>query len=61
MVTIAPARFITEEQMLGSIEPGKYGDMVVLSGDYMAVPDDKISTLEPVMTIVGGKVVFEKR
>jgi predicted amidohydrolase YtcJ len=61
MVTIGPARFITEEQMLGSIEPGKYGDMVVLSGDYMAVPDDKISTLEPVMTIVGGKVVFEKK
>jgi predicted amidohydrolase YtcJ len=61
MVTIGPARFITEEDMLGSIEPGKYGDMVVLSGDYMAVPDDKISTLEPVMTIVGGKVVFEKR
>jgi len=61
MVTIGPARFITEEQMLGSIEPGKYGDMVVLSGDYMAVPDDEISTLEPVMTIVGGKVVFEKK
>ena len=61
MVTIGPARFITEEKMLGSIEPGKYGDMVVLSGDYMAVPDDKINTLEPVMTIVGGKVVFEKK
>lgn len=33
--------------------------MVVLNGDYMAVPDDKLDELEPVMTIVGGKVVWE--
>ncbi len=59
MVTIAAARFIAEEDMLGSIEPGKYADMVVLSGDYMAVPEEAISKLEPVMTIVGGKIVFD--
>jgi predicted amidohydrolase YtcJ len=47
--------------MLGSIEKGKYADMVVLSGDYMAVTDDRIDELEPVMTIVGGKVVYEMR
>jgi len=35
--------------------------MVVLSGDYMAVPDDRIDELEPVMTIVGGKVVYEAK
>jgi predicted amidohydrolase YtcJ len=61
MVTISAARFITEEGMLGSIEKGKYADLVVLSGDYMAVPDDQINTLQPVMTIVGGKIVFEKK
>ena len=61
MVTIGAARFISEEQMLGSIEAGKYADLVVLSGDYLAVPDDQISTLEPAMTIVGGQVVFEKQ
>jgi predicted amidohydrolase YtcJ len=59
MVTIGPARFISEEKMLGSIEPGKYADLVVLSGDYLAVPDEEIDSLEPVMTIVGGQVVFE--
>jgi predicted amidohydrolase YtcJ len=59
MVTIAPAFFLSEEKMLGSIERGKFADMVVLSGDYMAVPDDRLDELEPVMTIVGGKVVFE--
>ena len=61
MVTINVARFISEEKMLGSIEKGKYADLIVLSGDYLAVPDDAIDELEPVLTIVGGKIVFERR
>jgi predicted amidohydrolase YtcJ len=59
MVTIAAARFISEENMLGSIEKGKYADLVVLNGDYMAVPEQGIDELEPLMTIVGGEVVFD--
>lgn len=61
MVTINAARFISEEQQLGSIETGKYADLVVLNGDYMTVPDDAIDELEPIMTIVGGKIVFEQK
>ncbi len=60
MLTINAARFISEDKMLGSIEKGKYADLVVLNGDYMTVRDDAIDELEPVMTIVGGKVVFER-
>ena len=60
MVTIDAARFISEEKQLGSIEKGKYADMVILSGDYMAQPENRMSELEPVITIVGGRVVFEK-
>jgi predicted amidohydrolase YtcJ len=59
MVTIDAAYFISEDRMLGSIEKGKYADLVVLSGDFLAVPDDGIDELEPVMTIVGGKIVFD--
>ena len=59
MVTINAARFISEDGQLGSIEKGKHADLVVLSGDYMAVPDDRISTLEPEMTIVAGRVAWE--
>lgn len=59
MVTMGPAFFLSEENMLGSIETGKYADMVVLSGDYLAVPDDRLDELEPVMTIVGGKIVYD--
>ena len=29
--------------------------------DYMAVPDDGLDELEPVMTIVGGEIAYEKR
>lgn len=60
MVTRAVARFISEDHRLGSIEPGKYADLVVLDGDYLSVPDDRIDELEPVMTIVGGEIVYDR-
>jgi predicted amidohydrolase YtcJ len=59
MMTSAAAAFINEEKMLGSIEKGKYADVVILSGDYMTQPENEIERLEPVMTIVGGQVVFD--
>jgi predicted amidohydrolase YtcJ len=59
LLTIEAAFFINEEKLLGSIEPGKYADVVVLSGDYMTTPENEIEKLEPVMTIMGGKVVYE--
>jgi predicted amidohydrolase YtcJ len=61
LVTIESARFISEEKLLGSIEKGKYADMVVLTGDYLSVPDEHISELEPAITIIGGTVVYEKK
>jgi predicted amidohydrolase YtcJ len=60
LLTIEAAFFISEDTMLGSIEKGKYADMVVLNGDYMTVPENEIEKLEPVMTIVGGQVAFER-
>ncbi len=53
--------FLKEEDKLGSIEPGKLGDVVVLSGDYFdakAVPDGEIRKLHAVLTVVGGTVVY---
>lgn len=61
MVTINAARFISEDRMLGSIEPGKYADLVVLNGDFLAVPDDQLDELKPVLTMVGGKIVYEEK
>ncbi len=54
--------FFHEEDKLGSIEPGKFGDLVVLSGDYTdpkKVPDDAIRGLKSVMTVVDGRVVYD--
>ena len=53
------ARFMGEEDRLGSLEPGKLADLVVIGGDFMGIAEDKIATLPVTMTIVGGKVVFE--
>jgi predicted amidohydrolase YtcJ len=60
MTTYNAAKFIGEEKMLGSIENGKYADLVVFNGDYLSVPDDKIDELLVDMTILGGKMVYQR-
>ena len=47
-----------EEDIKGSLSPGKLADITVLSQDLLAVPDDAIMDTEIVMTIVGGKVRY---
>jgi predicted amidohydrolase YtcJ len=60
MMTKYAAKYSNEQKLLGTIEPGKLGDLVVLDGDFFAVPDEEIfEKLPVVMTIVGGKVVYE--
>ncbi len=54
--------FFHEEDRVGTIEPGKLGDVVVLSDDYFdaaKVPDEAIKKLKSVLTVVDGKVVFD--
>jgi predicted amidohydrolase YtcJ len=50
--------FLRWEDKTGSIEPGKLADLAVLNKDYFAVPDAEIKQIRSVMTIVGGKIVF---
>jgi predicted amidohydrolase YtcJ len=55
--------FFREENQLGSIEPGKLGDVVVLSDDYFdpkKVSDDGLKQLRSVLTIVGGQVIYNR-
>jgi hypothetical protein len=47
----------TESEM-GVIAPGYLADFVVLDRDYFAVPEDQISSISSVLTIMDGKVVF---
>jgi predicted amidohydrolase YtcJ len=53
------AFLILQESNLGSIQPGKLADMVVLDRDYLTVPADQIKDIQPTMTIVGGRIVYE--
>ena len=54
------ARYTGEEDLLGTIEPGKLADVAVLDGDFFSVPEDQMfEQLPVVMTIVGGKIVYQ--
>jgi predicted amidohydrolase YtcJ len=48
------------EKDRGTIEVGKLGDLVVLDRDYLTCPEDQIKDIAPVMTIVGGRVVYTR-
>jgi predicted amidohydrolase YtcJ len=60
LYTSAAARYTFEETRKGTLEPGKLADLVVLSADYMTVPEDQIKDIKASMTLVGGKVVFQR-
>jgi len=49
------------EKERGSIEVGKLADLVVLSQDILAVPDDALMRTEVLATILDGRVLYEKR
>jgi len=50
-----------QEKVKGSITPGRLADMVVLSDDIFSVDPAKIRDVKVLKTIVGGKVVWEKK
>ncbi len=59
LYTNAGPYYTFEENKKGSIEAGKFADMVVLSADYLSVPDEQIKDIKPLQTILGGKLVYE--
>jgi predicted amidohydrolase YtcJ len=58
--TIWAAWRLFAENTLGSIEPGKLADLVVLDRDYLTCPEDDILAIEPAMVVQEGKIVFQK-
>jgi predicted amidohydrolase YtcJ len=48
-----------QEDSLGSIQAGKLADLVVLDRDYLTIPADQIRSIKPVMTMVGGRIVYD--
>jgi predicted amidohydrolase YtcJ len=59
-MTIWPAEAAFQEQIMGSLTPGKYADFVVLDRDIMTVAPEDIMGTQVVATYLGGKPVYER-
>ena len=58
--TINNAYAAFEEDIKGSLTPGKLADVTVLSKDIMTIPEDEIPTTEVIYTIVGGIIAYQR-
>ena len=58
LYTQGSAWFAHDEGRRGSLAPGKLADLAVLSKDYLTVPVGEVGTIESVLTMVGGRVVY---
>ncbi len=58
--TRSNAYLFFRENDLGSIQPGRFADIVVTDKDYLTVPAEQIKDLRSVMTIVGGKIFLDE-
>lgn len=57
--TRSNAYILNRENDLGSVAPGKLADLFITDRDYLTVPLGDIHSLKSVLTIVGGKVVYD--
>jgi len=58
MYTINNAYASFEEDIKGSLEPGKLADLAILSDDLLDCPVDQIKDIQSELTMVGGKIVY---
>jgi hypothetical protein len=58
MYTRNPAFMANDDDKRGTLEPGKFADLAVLSADYLTVPVNEIGKIKSVLTMVGGEVVY---
>lgn len=59
MFTLWPAQASFREADLGTIEPGKLADFTGFSGDILTIPEAEILTVQPAITVVSGKVIWQ--
>ncbi|MHA2326469.1 MAG: amidohydrolase, partial [Promethearchaeota archaeon] len=60
LYTINAAYHSFDENVLGSIEPGKLADFVVLGEDILIIPSERIRKIPILMTIIDGKIVYNQ-
>jgi len=59
MFTRWAAEYVLKEEVIGSIEPEKWADLIVVDRDYMTVPEAEISKIQVLLTFVGGNIVYQ--
>ena len=55
MATVWASFFVLKEKEIGTLEPGKFADFVVLNKDYLSLPEAEIPTVYPLMVVLGGR------
>jgi predicted amidohydrolase YtcJ len=60
MMTSGAARFSFDERMRGSIAEGRLADLVVLDDNILKCSDERLRSIRPDLTIVGGRIAFER-
>jgi predicted amidohydrolase YtcJ len=58
LITIDAAYGMFQEDILGSIKVGKLADLVVLSDNPLTVPEDSLTNIEALLTMIGGKIEY---
>jgi len=58
--TLNNAHSAFEEDLKGSLKPGKLADITVLSKDILTIAEDEIPTARVDYTIVGGKIMYQR-
>jgi predicted amidohydrolase YtcJ len=58
LYTQGSAWFSRDDEVKGTLTPGQYADLAVLSADYFTVEDEEIKRIESVLTIMDGDIVF---
>jgi predicted amidohydrolase YtcJ len=61
LYTINAAYHSFDEDILGSIEPNKLADLVILEEDILTIPPERIRQIPIYMTIIEGKIIFQRQ
>jgi predicted amidohydrolase YtcJ len=59
--TVKNAYVLRKEHQIGSLEPGKFADFIVLDRDILTCPVDEIKDTQVLSTWFNGKLVFERK
>ncbi len=55
-ITTWGSQYLMKEDVLGSLEPGKWADFIVLDRDYLKIPEEEIEDILVLLTVRGGQV-----